>query len=70
MFSHILRHTSKLKEILVGKVEGTRARYRPAHKRTENIKKSSGYCMKECSIKAKECLRLVTANLKCGDGTP
>jgi hypothetical protein len=53
-------------------VKGIRAIGRPAHKWIENIKKWSGYNMAECTIKAKEreCRRLVTANLQCGDGTP
>jgi hypothetical protein len=65
-FGHIKRHNSILKEILEGKVEGTRGRGRPRFKWDNNIKRWTGLTMTEASIRAKDrCWwRSTTVNLR------
>ena len=48
-FGHIKRHNTIMKDILEGKMKGTRPRGRPRAQWTDNIKQWTGLTMAECS---------------------
>ena len=70
-FGHVKRHTTILKEVMEGKVDGKRARGRPPRQWLDDIREWTGKSAKECTDLARDRneWRSITSRPLPGDGT-